>query len=1168
MATTSFVHLHVHSEYSLLDGACRIDELAKQAKEFGCPALALTDHGNLFGAIEFYQACLKAGVKPIIGCEIYLAPGSRFDKKAASAKEAASHFLLLAKNEEGYHNLIKIVSAAHLEGQYYKPRADRELLQQFGAGLIGTSACLAGEVARYILQDQVELAEKVIREFQSFFAPGDFYLEVHRHGIPEQAKVERALLGLGKKLGVKLVAANDVHYLKKEHADAHDALLCIGTNAQLNDEKRMRYTVQEFYFKSPAEMSVLFADLPEAIESTLEIAEKCQVKIELNVNKFPKYPMPENSAQTREEYLRDLSQQGIERRYGARASSPEVQERFNFELSILEKTGFVSYFLIVWDFIDYAKRHGIPVGPGRGSAAGSIISYALGITDLDPLRYGLFFERFLNPERISPPDIDVDFCYNRRPEVIEYVRKKYGERSVAQIITFGTLGAKGVIRDVARVMGLGYGEGDRLSKMIPNDLNITLDKALEQNAELRNFVEADDNARQVMKLSLELEGLSRHAGVHAAGVVIADGDLTDNVPLTTDDVGGIVTQWSMNPLSEVGALKMDFLGLKTLTVIDDALKLIEQTRSKKIVLEDLPLDDALTYELMTQAQNIGVFQLESGGMGNACRQVHPQCLEDIIALVSLYRPGPLEQIPIYGRRKLGKEPVEYPHPLLEPILKETYGIIIYQEQVMQAAQVLAGYTLGGADMLRRAMGKKKPEEMAKQRAIFVQGCAEKNKIPEKAANELFDLLEKFAGYGFNKSHAACYGYLAYLTAYLKANYAVEFLCALMSNEMGNTDKLSILIQEAKARGIEVRPPDINHSLATFSVESGAIRYGLAAIKNVGEAVVRLLVTEREKEGPFDSLEDLCHRVEARALNKKLLESLIKAGACDGMKLPRAHLADLVDVSLAQATSAARERDSGQSMLLDMLDTNLGRKKKSVVAGVKTVDWPLRERLAFERELLGLYFSGHPLDEVLSQVQVFQMSTVSKLQEVTEPVSTRLAGLLAKIEVAMSKKDKRPFAKIQLEDQTGNMELMVFADTYAALERAFKAGEIIVVSGQVSSRDDKPSMRVNQLLTLEEAQQKLTAGVTLRIDLVQWSSAQWHELHELILKYPGAAQLQFKCILVDGRTTVLAASDLFKVKLEGNFLAEASALLRGPHYEFIATRELPRSSNRARYAQRN
>ncbi|MDE1169910.1 MAG: DNA polymerase III subunit alpha [Verrucomicrobium sp.] len=1159
MASSSFVHLHVHSEYSLLDGACRTADLAARAKELGMPAVALTDHGNLFGAIEFYKACTDAGVKPLIGCEVYLAPGSRLERKANSAREASTHFLLIAKNQEGYHNLIQLVTAAHLEGYYYKPRVDKELLRKYGAGLIGTSACLKGEVAQYILQEQVEHAEASMKEFASMFAPGDFYLEIHRHGIPGQETVLKQLVASGKKLGLPLVAANDVHYLAKEDAAAHDALLCIGTGAQLADEKRMRYPVQEFYFKTPEEMAELFADVPEACANTLEIAAKCDLKIELGKNKFPAYPPPEG--ETREAYLRRLCREGVERRYGARAATPEIADRLEFELQVLEKTGFVSYFLITWDFIDYAKRQGIPVGPGRGSAAGSLIAYALGITDLDPLRYGLFFERFLNPERVSPPDIDVDFCYNRRPEVIEYVRKKYGERSVAQIITFGTLGAKMAVRDVARVMGLSYGEADRLAKMIPNDLNITLEDALKQSADLRAATEQDETARQVLDTARSLEGLSRQAGVHAAGVVIADGELTDNVPLTRDDSGGVVTQWSMDYLSEVGILKMDFLGLKTLTVIDDCLKRVAAAGGPALIPGDIPLDDRKTYEMIARAENVGVFQLESAGMGDACRRIRPQCLEDIIALVSLYRPGPMENIPTYGERKLGKAPVEYPHPLVEPILKETYGIIIYQEQVMQAANILAGYSLGQADLLRRAMGKKKPEEMAKQRALFVQGCLEKNKIPEKTANDLFDILEKFAGYGFNKAHAACYALLAYQTAYLKAHYPEAFLCSLMSNELGKNDKIAEFVAEAKRLRIEVLKPDVNKSRNQFEMEKQdgrtAIRYGLAAVKNVGSAAVDLIVAAREKDGPFESLSDLCHRVDPHALNKRLLESLVKAGGGDCFGATRAQLCEEIDGALSSANSAAKEKASGQISLLDMLDDApaLTRAAAAQGSGPAKPEFPDREKLQFEKELLGFYFSGHPLDEVAGDAKAIRTATVSQLGEMEEGTPVRLVGIVEKFEVKISKRDKRTMPIVTFDDGTGTMEFMLYSDMYTSMEKPPAAGDIAVVSGTFNLRGERRSLRVQAYESLLEAKVKLLKGLILDIDLSSWNTAKWEALHELVLAHPGEARLYFRCHGAGGKKWTLEPSDLFTITPSRPFMEGVEALLGGPRYEIVASREV-------------
>src|SRR5476651_2388420 len=816
------------------------------------PALALSDHGNLFGAIEFYKECRKVGIKPIIGCEVYLAPGSRFDRKANSAKEASTHFLLLAKSETGYKNLVKLVSTAHLDGMYYKPRIDKEVLAQFAEGLIGTNACLAGEVARHIMAGRAKEAEKSIDDFKNIFAPGDFYLEIADHGIPQQHAVATELFKYAKQFGLKIVATNDVHYILKDDAAAHDVLLCIQTGAKIADENRMRYSSPEFYLKTAEEMASLFREVPEALVTTLEIAEKCDLKIVLGENKFPAYTVPEG--ETRDGYLRRLCFEGLEKRFGERAKEPALRERLDFELGVLGKTGFTSYFLIVWDFIHYAKTHDIPVGPGRGSAAGSLIAYVLEITDLDPLAYGLFFERFLNPERISPPDIDVDFCYNRRPEVIDYVRKKYGEKSVAQIITFGTLGAKMAIRDVGRVMGLSYGEADRLTKMIPFDPKMTLEKALTDSPDFKRAYDEEDIARSVIDSAMTLEGVSRQAGVHAAGVVISDHDLTDYVPLTKDDHDGIVTQYSMEPLGELGLLKMDFLGLKTLTVIQDALHLIEQTTGKKITPLEIPLDDPAAYDLLSRAQNVGLFQVESAGMCDLCRKLKPRVVEDVIAIGALFRPGPMEFIPLYADRKAGKVATQYDHPLLESILKETYGIIIYQEQVMQAAQILAGYTLGGADMLRRAMGKKKVEEMAKQRAIFVEGCAKTNNIPSEKANQLFDVLDKFAGYGFNKAHAACYGVITCQTAWLKAKHPVEFLAALLSNELDNTDKISLFIEEAKSMGITVLGPSVNESGSTFTVGEKSIRFGLSAIKNVGAGAVQLIIAAREKDGPFRDLQ--------------------------------------------------------------------------------------------------------------------------------------------------------------------------------------------------------------------------------------------------------------------------------------------------------------------------
>ncbi len=1157
-APETFVHLHVHSEYSLLDGASRTADLAARAAELKMPALALTDHGNLFGAIEFYKECRKANVKPIIGCEVYLAPGSRLDRKANNAKEAATHFLLLAKDEEGYRNLVKLVSSAHLEGQYYKPRIDKEILAQLSKGLIGTSACLAGEVARHIMAGRPKDAEKSIDEFKHIFAPGDFYLEIADHGVPQQKTVITELLKYSKQFGLKIVATNDVHYVRREDAQAHDVLLCIQTGAKINDENRMRYHGPEFYLKTTEEMAALFRDVPESLATTLEIADKCNLKIVLGENKFPAYAVPEG--ETRDGYLRKLCFEGLEKRFGERAKEPALRERLDFELNVLAKTGFTSYFLIVWDFIHYAKTHGIPVGPGRGSAAGSLISYVLEITDLDPLKYGLFFERFLNPERISPPDIDVDFCYNRRPEVIEYVRKKYGEKSVAQIITFGTLGAKMAIRDVGRVMGLSYGEADRLTKMIPFDPKMTLEKALTDSADFKRAYDEEEISRSLIDTAKQLEGISRQAGVHAAGVVISDRDLTDYVPLTKDDHDGIVTQYSMDPLGELGLLKMDFLGLKTLTVIEDALKLIEQSTGKKMRPADIPLDDPAAFELMSRAENIGLFQVESGGMCGACRQIQPRCVEDIIAIGALFRPGPMEFIPLYAKRKSGEVPTEYDHPLLEPILKETYGIMVYQEQVMQAAQILAGYTLGGADMLRRAMGKKKPEEMAKQRAIFVEGCATKNKIGEAKANQLFDVLDKFAGYGFNKAHAACYGVITCQTAWLKARHPVEFMAALLSNELDNTDKIALFVEEAKRMKIRVLGPSVNQSDCVFTVAPGTIRFGLAAIKNVGGAVVDEIVLARKKGGAFRHMHDLCKRTNAK-LNKKMLESLVKSGACDDFCPNRAELLAQIDTAIARAASELKSKASGQIGMFDTIDDD-GPPK---LLGLP--DFPLQERLGYEKELLGFYLSGHPLDDYAADVAAFRVHTVAELREQGDGLETRLCGLVTKVEVRTTKETKKPWARVTLEDLTGPIEVMVFPDTYTALPRPINVGDVVVISGSLDRRDDAPKLKAVQVLWLPEAYEQLLQELVLHLPLEEWlDPSRWSGLRELVMDAPGPVKLRLVCSRLNGglerERVELAPADHYGVTWTPEYRGRMERFLAGSRYELRANPAIARAKRRS------
>src|SRR5216684_373712 len=1048
MPRDSFVHLHLHTEYSLLDGSIRMKELMKKAAEFEMPAVAITDHGNLFGVIEFYQEAQRAGVKPIIGCEVYVAPGSHKDRPP-SRRESAYHFTLLAENETGYHNLVKLVTAAHLDGFHYAPRIDKELLSAHSAGLIGLSGCLAGEISSAIQANNIEKAKQSAAEYRDILGAENFFMELHNHGMEAQHKCNRVLPEIAWDLGVGLVAANDVHFLRRSDHEAHDVMLCIGTGKMVQDENRMRY-VPELYFKSPAEMREVFRDFPEAISNTLEIGERCHLDLEFGRSKYPEYPAP--AGKTREGYLRELCYNGLRQRYGERAASDaELIRRLDYELDVLEKTGFVSYLLIVWDFIHFAKGRGIPVGPGRGSAAGSLIAYVLGVTDIDPLQYGLLFERFLNPDRVSPPDIDVDFCEARRGEVLEYVRQKYGERRVAQIITFGKLKAKSVVRDVGRVMGLSYRDADRIARMIPNELNITLDLAAEKNPELKRAIATEQPTRQLYEYAKTLEGLSRNAGVHAAGVVIADRDLSDYIPLCRDVKGNdVISQYPMGPLNDLGLLKMDFLGLKTLTVIEDTLALIHK-RDPEFSLKNIPLDDAAAFALYNRGETIGLFQMESGGMTSLSKQFNVCKLDDIIALIALYRPGPMELIPEFVKAKKGLTPIKYLHPLLKEICADTYGVMIYQEQVMAAASKLAGYSLGQADLLRRAMGKKDKEKMSRERKNFIEGCARTNKIPEKKANAIFDLLEKFAGYGFNKSHSAAYGLISYQTAYLKSHYSVEFMAGLLSNEINNTDKISIFVGECKRMGISILPPDINRSSLKFTPESHddkmAIRYGLAAIKNVGEAAMQMSIQERERAGDYTSLEDFCGRIGTRIANRKMLESLIKAGAFDFVGRDRAELFACIDESLSCAAAALRDRTVGQVSLFDD-ETHAATTRKRIVT-----PWGDHEKLSYEKELLGFYVSGHPLDAYADLFAAKNYQPISSLGNLDDRAQFKIGGAIAQVEKKFTRREGKPFAVVWVEDRTGTLEIVVWNDVYVVVSEILVPGRVVEVRGTIDTRGD-------------------------------------------------------------------------------------------------------------------
>jgi DNA polymerase-3 subunit alpha len=1153
MPRDSFVHLHLHTEYSLLDGAIRMKELMKKAAEFRMPAVAITDHGNLFGAIEFYQEAIRAGVKPIIGCEAYIAPGSHRDRPS-SRRDAAYHFTLLAENETGYRNLVKLVTAAHLDGFHYAPRMDKELLSAHSAGLIGLSGCLASEINSAIQANNLEKAKQSAAEYRDILGAENFFMELHDHGMEAQHTCNRVLPQIARDFGVGLVAANDVHFLRRSDHEAHDVMLCIGTGKMVQDENRMRY-VPELYFKSPAEMRKVFGDFPEAINNTLEIAERCHVDLEFGRSKYPEYPVP--AGKTREGYLRELCYQGLQERYGERAvSDAELTKRLDYELGVLERTGFVSYLLIVWDFIHFAKEKSIPVGPGRGSAAGSMVAYVLGITDIDPLQYGLIFERFLNPDRVSPPDIDVDFCEARRGEVLEYVRQKYGERRVAQIITFGKLKAKSVVRDVGRVMGLSYRDADRIAKMIPNELNITLDSAVEKNPELRRAVATEPATRQLFDYAKVLEGLSRNAGVHAAGVVIADRDLSDYIPLCRDVKGNdVISQYPMGPLNDLGLLKMDFLGLKTLTVIEDTLALIHK-REPGFSLKNIPLDDPAAFDLYNRGETIGLFQMESGGMTSLSKQFDVKKLDDIIALIALYRPGPMELIPEYVKAKKGITPIKYLHPLLEDICADTYGVMIYQEQVMAAASKLAGYSLAQADLLRRAMGKKDKEKMAKERENFIEGCARTNKIAEKKANAIFDLLEKFAGYGFNKSHSAAYGVISYQTAYLKAHYPVEFMAGLLSNEINNTDKISVFVGECKRMGISILPPDVNKSGLKFTPETvaagadrgsvtqtqaagvtdpgyRAIRYGLAAIKHVGESAMEAAIRERERGGDFSSLQDFCSRLDSRIANRKMLESLIKAGAFDFLGRERAELFACIDEDLSASAAAYRDRVAGQVSLFDEASAPTTSRKKLITP------WSEHEKLAYEKELLGFYVSGHPLDAYVDLFAAKNYRPIASLGELDDRALFKIAGAIVEVEKKFTRREGKPFAVVWVEDLNDMLEVVVWNEVYVKISDALVAGRVVEIKGALDKRDDALRATAEEIRTLASgktngANERATDTCHEPAVILQFSPAttgdELREVREILASSPGRRPVQLLFDRTNGNPLRLDAGTEFRVNL--------------------------------------
>ena len=1060
----SFAHLHVHTEYSLLDGSNKIKEYVARVKELGMNSAAITDHGVMFGCIDFYKAAKEAGIKPILGCEVYVAPGSRFDRETVKGEERYYHLVLLAENDLGYSNLTKIVSKGYVDGFYYKPRVDMEILQQYHEGIIALSACLAGEVPRYLVRNFYEEGKKAALRYQEIFGKGNFFLELQDHGIPEQRLVNQQLMRMSQETGIELVATNDVHYTYESDADSHDILLCIQTGKKVSDEDRMRYEGGQYYVKSEEEMRSLFPYALQALENTQKIADRCEVNIEFGVTKLPRFDVPEGY--TAWEYLNKLCREGLERLYDP--VTEELKERLDYELNTIRTMGYVDYFLIVWDFIKFARDHEIMVGPGRGSAAGSLVSYTLGITQLDPMRYQLLFERFLNPERVTMPDIDVDFCFERRQEVIDYVTRKYGKDRVVQIVTFGTLAARGVIRDVGRVLDMPYAQVDSIAKMIPTELNITIDKALTMNHELKELYESDDEVHYLIDMSRRLEGLPRHTSMHAAGVVISQKPVDEYVPLSRASDGTLVTQFTMTTLEELGLLKMDFLGLRTLTVIQNAVHLAERSSGQKIDISAIDYNDPKVLEMIGSGKTEGVFQLESGGMKNFMKELKPKSLEDIIAGISLYRPGPMDFIPQYIKGKNHPETVTYDTPLLKPILEQTYGCIVYQEQVMQIVQALAGYSLGRADLLRRAMSKKKAAVMEKERESFVYGNPEdgvpgcvNNGISEKSANKIYDEMIDFAKYAFNKSHAAAYAVVSYQTAWLKYYYPVEFMAALMTSCIDNPGKVAEYILNSRQMGISILPPDVNQSEGIFTVEGKSIRYGMSAIKGIGKPVMEAVTREREENGPFVSLQDFAGRMTGKEINKKTVENFIKSGAFDSLGATRKQM---MQIYISVLDAAAQERKNsltGQMSLFDFVDAETKHSYEIPLPNVG--EYGKEEKLAFEKEVLGIYISGHPLEEqeecwrknITAVTTDFLPDEETGFPKVVDGAKVIVGGMITDKKIKYTKNNKT-MAFLTLEDLLGTLEIVVFPRDYERNAALMQEDAKVFIQGRVSAEDDKAS----------------------------------------------------------------------------------------------------------------
>jgi DNA polymerase-3 subunit alpha len=1151
-----FVHLHVHTEYSLLDGAIRIDKMLEKSLDLGMDTVAITDHGNMFGAVQFYDQAAKAGIKPIIGSEIYVAPGNRRQRSPSSdGSPTAYHLVLLVMNAEGYRNLSKLVTLGHLEGFYYHPRVDLELLKEYNDGLIALSACIKGNIPFLINAGRIETARKKAEELASIFDNDRFYLEVQANKLPDQIKVNAGLRALSQELSIPLVATNDCHYLSQEDAEAHDVLLCIQTGKSIDDEKRLKFSTNEFYFKSDPEMAQALEGFEDAIANTVNVAHLCHYEMEFGRYKYPVFKVEKNRSLN--EILTEEAQKGLEKRLNQKKEEEgplseevlkEYRDRLDLELQVIQNMGFSGYFLIVADFIRHARSRLIPVGPGRGSAAGSLVAYCLNITNIEPIKYGLLFERFLNPQRISMPDIDIDFCINGRDEVIQYVAEKYGRDNVCQIITFGTMKARAAIRDVGRSLNIPLGEVDRIAKMVPEGPGVSLERAIQEEPDLKRLEQGEEPTRKLLKISRALEGLARHASTHASGVVISDRPLVEYLPLFKGSRDEIMTQFTMDRIEQLGLIKFDFLGLKTLTVIKQALDLIAETTGTPVDIDKIPLNDEATYQLCSEGRTTGVFQLESSGMKDLLRRLRPETFEDMVALVALYRPGPLgsNMVEEFINGKRGKFEIRYFLPELEPILKETYGIILYQEQVMKIAQVLANYTLAEADELRKAIGKKKPEVMAQHRARFVEG-ATKNNVNQHTAEKLFMLIDKFGGYGFNKSHSAAYAMIAYQTAYLKAHYPVQFMAALLTQDMGNQDKTIKNIAECRGMGIEILPPDINESQADFSVVGGKIRFGLAAVKNVGLKAVESIIEEREAHEPFHSLVGFCKRVEGAKVNRRVLEGLIQCGAFDFTGTYRSRLFAALDDVLR---FCGANHDPNQLNMFGSLTVD-GEESGGLFELPDVGEWDEKERLRKEKEALGFYITGHPLARFSKEVERYTTCAIQDLPGQRDKSQVKVAGVVEDLKIKRTKRGDK-MAILNLEDLTGSAEVVLFPDVFTRTSPLLKSDEPLFINGSVETGEGAAKIIAQDIVTLDSIREKAVRALELSLSGESISKEMLESLQDIVFRYPGECRLLFKVDKGHGKAVLICAHHRYNVLARQELIQEIEALIGNKVYVHLGT----------------